>query len=115
MSDVLLDTDVMIDHLHGVRTFDLRRHDPAYSLVTRAELFAAASAQEERIREFLEPFEELGMDRDIAEHAGRLRRHGLHLPDAIIAATAVSHRLTLVTRNRRDFERVRGLKLRSPA
>ncbi|HLL86564.1 MAG TPA: PIN domain-containing protein [Thermoleophilaceae bacterium] len=30
------------------------------------------------------------------------------MPDALIAATALVHRLALVTRNRRDFERVRG-------
>jgi len=35
-------------------------------------------------------------------------RGAAFLPDALIAATALVHRLALVTRNRRDFERVRG-------
>jgi predicted nucleic acid-binding protein len=36
-------------------------------------------------------------------------------PDALVAATAIAHRLTLVTRNRRDFERVPRLRVRAPA
>jgi len=33
------------------------------------------------------------------------------LPDALIAATALEHRLTLVTRNARDFDGIRGLMI----
>ncbi len=33
------------------------------------------------------------------------------VPDAIIAATAIGHGLTLVTLNRRDFQHVAGLSL----
>lgn len=36
------------------------------------------------------------------------------LADAIIAATALVHGLTLVTRNVRDFNRVAGLELKNP-
>ena len=56
------------------------------------------------------------VDDAIAERAGRLRRGtSRRLPDALIAATALQHRLTLVTRNVRDFEGIRGLRLRRPA
>lgn len=37
----------------------------------------------------------------------------LRLPDAIIAATALVHGLQLSSRNAKDFERVRGLRLRA--
>ena len=40
---------------------------------------------------------------------GDLRRIGTH--DLRIAATCIVHKATLVTRNRRDFERVPGLKV----
>ena len=44
---------------------------------------------------------------------GRLRADGMLIPDADIwiAATAMEHDLTLVTGNRRYFERVAGLRL----
>lgn len=55
------------------------------------------------------------MDRAIAERAGRLRRGSrMRTPDALIAATALEHGLALVTRNRRDFERVNGLRVLDP-
>jgi predicted nucleic acid-binding protein len=49
----------------------------------------------------------------VAERAGRIRREtGIRLPDALIAATAIEHKLSLFTRNRADFERVAGLRIR---
>jgi len=35
-------------------------------------------------------------------------------PDAIIAATAMSHGLTLVTNNERDFTNIKGLNVINP-
>lgn len=40
--------------------------------------------------------------------------HGLEIPDAFIAATALEHGLTLVTGNRRHFGMIKGLKLEEP-
>lgn len=51
-------------------------------------------------------------DDQVTERAGRLRRaYAIRLPDALIAATALEHRLTLVTRNARDFSVIKGLRL----
>ncbi len=84
-----------------------------YSVITRCELFAGRAIEEETVHRLLEPFEELPIDRPVAERAGRLRRAGgLRTPDALIAATALEHQLVLVTRNTRDFRPARGLTLR---
>jgi len=61
----------------------------------------------------LAPFREIPVDRTVAERAGRIRREsGIRLPDALIAATAIEHRLGLAIRNRSDFEPVLSLRLR---
>lgn len=44
----------------------------------------------------------------------RRLNHGIHLPDAIIAATALVHRLVLWTANTDDFADIEGLKLVNP-
>jgi predicted nucleic acid-binding protein len=36
------------------------------------------------------------------------------MPDALIAATALERGLTLLTRNRKDFQSVPGLAIQSP-
>lgn len=114
MADLLVDTDIFIDHLRGSREFDPRAHRVHYSVITRAELFAGTSATD-AVNLLLGPFREVAVDRTIAERAGRLRRDAaVRLPDAIIAATAIEGHLELVTRNRNDFEKVRGLRLRRP-
>lgn len=113
MANVLLDTDVCIDHLRGARK--LRRGGDRfwYSVMTRAELFAGGHDRD--VRKLLDPLGEIVIDRDIAERAGRIRRTtSLRLPDALIAATAIERRLALLTRNVRDFKKVRGLRLREP-
>ena len=115
MADLLLDTDVFVDHLRGARRLKPGQDRILYSGVTRCELFAGRDADEEAVQRLLEVFEELAVDRPIAERGGRLRRAGgIRTPDALIAATALEHKLVLVTRNTRDFQSVRGLKLRPP-
>lgn len=116
MPDLLVDTDVFVDHLRGARRIQLGRDRIHYSVVTRCELFAGREMEEETVRRLLDGFEELPVDRPVAERAGRLRRAGgLRTPDALIAATALEHQLVLVTRNTRDFQAARGLKLRHPS
>ena len=112
MSELLVDSDVLIDHLRGATAFAPPAGAASYSVVTRAELFAGRASEEAVIEQLLAPMRELVLDRAIAERAGRLRRdHGVGLADALIAATALAHELELLTRNRRHFERVPGLRL----
>jgi len=116
VADLLIDTDVFVDHLRGARFLEVRRHRVSYSAITRCELFAGRGADEEAIRLLLGPFVELPVDRAIAERAGRVRRStSIRTPDALIAATALEHGLTLVTRNLRDFHGLTGLRVRAPS
>jgi predicted nucleic acid-binding protein len=116
LSRILLDTDVLIDHLRGHRRLNLRASDQAISVVTRCELFAARNVDEPALRRTLSVLEEIAVDRTIAESAGRVRRTaGIPVPDALIAATALEHEMAVMTRNRRHFELVPGLTLEAPA
>lgn len=116
MADLLLDTDIFVDHLRGARRIRAGDDTIHYSVVTRAELLAGRATEEGRVGLLLAPFRELTVDRAVAERAGRLRRGAsIRMADALIAATALAHDCTLVTRNSRDFEGVPGLRLGPPA
>lgn len=115
MADLLVDTDACIDHLGGVARIPGRRSRLSVSVITRAELLAGAGDARDvaLIRRLLASMTERVVDRQIAEEAGHIRSEiGIRLPDALIAATALVHSLTLHTRNIRDFKRVPGLRLR---
>jgi hypothetical protein len=115
VANVLVDTDIFIDHLRGAQQLAPGRHRLAYSVVTRAELFAGTTATD-AVSQLLAPFRELSVDRAVAERAGRIRRDtGARLPDALIAATALEHGMNLATRNDSDFKAVSGLRIRELA
>jgi toxin FitB len=112
MARLLYDTDVLVDHLEGRRPLPAGE-DLAYSCISRAELYSWSGANEERIDTFLDPLEEIGVDREVAQEAGRIRRTTrIKLPDALLAAAVLLTRRHLVTRNAKDFRKVTGLKLR---
>lgn len=111
MADVLVDNDVFIAHLRGARPLRRGGQRLHYSGITRAELFSGTPGVPEAAA-LLAPLGEVPVDRTIAERAGRIRRTtGIRLPDALIAATAMARSMMLVTRNRRDFDRIPGLAL----
>lgn len=117
MRRLLFDSDVLIDVLRGVRAVNVQRqNNVAVSVVTRCELFAGRSVDEMRLGRWLDDFQEIEVDRAIAEMAGRLRRRNVALetPDALVAATALHTSRELVTRNRRHFEPIVGLTIAPP-
>ena len=73
------------------------------------------------LRQFLEAFPILSLNDAIMETFARirvpLRRQGLLIPDLdmIIAATAIAYDLTLLSRNRRHFQRIPAPTLYQPA
>ena len=93
------------------------------SIVSLAELYDgvlrsnAPQRDEERLRAFLTSLEVAPLDelicRIFASERGRLRAAGTTIGDfdLLISATAIRHNLTLLTNNRRHFERVQGLDI----
>jgi len=119
----LLDTGVLIRHLrgHSVAVRLMRAlggsERLAVATVTRLEVHAGLLPKEEyKTQRLLSRFITYDLDADIADRAGdyarQCRAEGITLsvPDAIIAATAVGHRLTLVTFNPKHFP-IRGLSI----
>ena len=64
---------------------------------------------------FLRQWTKVAVSNPIAMMAGDIvRNHGLEVPDALIAATALHTHSQLVTKNTKDFRRVRGLRVQVP-
>lgn len=85
------------------------------SVITRIEILAWKGHTEESMRQttdLIEQLPEFGLSEPVIAQAIRVRKmHGLKLPDAVIAATALTHSLQLLTANETDFKRVDGLSL----
>lgn len=69
--------------------------------------------EREKTTLFLEEnFSSISFDRTLARRAGLIRTQSkIKLPDAIIAATALLTHTPIVTRNVRDFKRVKNLQV----
>ncbi len=117
MADYLLDTNVLVLALRSVPkaldfldALERRQEFAGISVVTRTEILAGMRPhEEERTMALLDSLINLYVDEAIADRAGRLiyqyARQGIQLsfPDALIAATALQHDLTLVTTNVKHF------------
>jgi tRNA(fMet)-specific endonuclease VapC len=123
----LLDTNVLIHAARGKPAAVRRRlretspDDICISAVTVAELLYGAerspdpAARRSAWREYFAPYAILPFDQAAAERHARLRFAMRHEPigerDLIIAATALSYGLVVVTANRREFARVPELEV----
>lgn len=91
---------------HDVDT--VRRTAPA------VEVLGHHSAIKE-VEEFIGLANLFEIDKSIRTATIQLRKqYKIKLPDAIIAATALAHGLTLVTQNEKDFVNIDGLQVTNP-
>ena len=124
----LIDTDWAIDYLRDVprvadRVEALRADGIAISIISIAELYEGRyvtrdpEGSERRIQDFLAGVTTLPLDdetcRVFGRERGRLRAAGMLIADVdlFIATTAARHGLTVLTNNRRHFERVQGIEI----
>lgn len=125
----LVDTDWAIEYMRSrqpiVERFDdLLPQGIGLSVVSLAELYdgvlgdANRQQSERDLRSFLDDIEEIAplddtICRIFAMERRRLRADGNRLEDLdlLIGATAVRRNLTLLTNNRRHFERMQGLSI----
>src|SRR5437660_11470758 len=127
----LIDTDWVIDHLNHIEhvTRRLEERAPeglALSIIALAELYEGVYysrdpvESEAALQRFLNPELTIrGLDEEtckiFGKERGRPRVTGLMIGDCdlLIGATALRHNLTLLTNNRRHFERIEGLRMES--
>ena len=124
----LLDTDWAISYLNRIprivrRVDELRPEGISISIVSVAELYEGVlnsnvPVQKERdLTDFLRQCPIIDLNIPICRIFGveraRLRATGTLIPDMdlLIGATALHHNLTLLSNNRRHFERLSGLRI----
>jgi predicted nucleic acid-binding protein len=91
---------------------------PAVSAVSYVEVLgyhALTEAEESLLREFFAVSLVLPIDQDVLDRAVTLRQQQkMSLGDALVAATALVHRLPLATHNVEDFDWIEGLTVIDP-
>lgn len=124
----LIDTDYVADYLKGYEAATslldtLFPQGIGISIITFAEVYEGIyfgrnrQVHERGFRQFLTTTPVLSVTRSVARQfaliRGDLRAKGNLIldPDLYIAATAIHHNLTIVTRNLKDYERISHLKL----
>ncbi len=122
---ILCDTNIFIEAFkNNPSATGLLRHigfqNIALSAVTLMELYYGAFNKRElnKIKNRLQNLVIMDLDKDITKAAVELieqysKSHGLQIPDALIAATAICNDTMLLTYNLKDFRFINDLSLYS--
>jgi len=124
MGQYLIDTNVVSDYLlaslpaNGLQFMDnVIDAVPNLSIISQIELLCwkTDAAMEQNIKNFIADSVIFNITPKVIAYCVNLRRNKrTKTPDAIIAATAMSHGFTLVTNNERDFTNIIGLNIINP-
>ena len=117
----LLDTNIVIDFLGNKLPTKAKKHlsgivdsEINLSVINKIELLGFSTVDQEII-DFVSFSTIFPMDDSIVDKTIRIRSlYHIKLPDAIIAATALFHQCTLITRNTKDFRKIDGLRIENP-
>ena len=118
---MLIDSNIIIysalpenGHLRDL----IKQHQPLVSVISYIEVLGyhlITAEDRENFEEFFEAAESLPITQEIIQQATVLRQsRKMSLADALIAATCLVHRLTLITRNTRDFLNIPNLTVIDP-
>lgn len=120
----LIDTDVMVDVSRenaDAADYVDSLDNPAISIITAQELIVGARDKQDvvGIDSLVAMFPVVHIDAAIGQLAYDLlkryaRSDGLRTFDSLIAATAIERNCTLVSRNRKHFAMIKGLRLEVP-
>ncbi|NJE49272.1 type II toxin-antitoxin system VapC family toxin [Thermococcus sp. 9N3] len=121
----MIDTNILIYYLADAipeeelpKVEEILRTSFNVSIITKIEFLGWKGHTPkgfEKSKEFISFANVIPLTDEIGDVAIELRRRvSIKLPDAVIAATALVHNLTLVTRNVKDFERIEGLRIYNP-
>lgn len=127
MRKIVIDTNIIIDYLrigHQRKTLleellEKPKIKAIISVATLQELFVGQSTkktkEEKRIKKIVAFCEIKNITPKIAEIAGKILRDQpsgkMSFPDAKIAATAILEKAYLLTRDKKDFQNIKGLKI----
>lgn len=121
---LLIDTDILIDYSRGIEEIkqlliDLESdYILAISVITQLELMVGCNNKSEfnSLKKFISKFEIVQLSKPISENTVRLFEkyrlsHGVQIPDMLIASTAISLKIPLLTKNKKDFRFIKKLDL----
>ena len=124
MTQMLVDTDVLIDLANNDTIAKTRLKSESQhtnlviSTITVMELTVGCRNKSEmqHLNRFLAQFQIVRVTSQISDRAAQLLQdyylsHGLLIPDALIAASAIEQQIPLLSKNQRDFRFIQGLNL----
>ena len=125
MNRYLLDTNILIYYFADVIPLEeldtverILKISFNISIITRIEFLGWDKHTKEgyeKAKELISFAKAIPLNNKIADLTVDIRRnHKIKLPDAVIAATALSGNLILVTRNSKDFSGVEDLEIYNP-
>jgi predicted nucleic acid-binding protein len=123
-SFIVVDTDILIDVSRGVSqaTEELEKLEEsktlAISVITKFELMVGCNDKKElkELKEFLEPFEIFHLSEAISSKAVELfdkfrLSHDVKIANMLIASTAITYNIELISKNQKDFKFIDELQL----
>lgn len=118
MGGYLIDSNIISDYFSENLTQDfldpIFEKSPCLSIISQIELLSwkADPTIESLIQEFISDSRVFELSQEIISTCIAIRRnYSIKTPDAIIAATAIVEDLVLITKNIRDFSKIKGLRI----